>query len=68
MLRKDRVDHAHFRTPTALPVLGAITSLILAGPLADRAADVYIRAGIPLLIGIGLRAVNKAVMSAQKKA
>ncbi|MFI8870940.1 APC family permease [Streptomyces sp. NBC_01685] len=68
VLRKDRVDHAHFRTPTALPVLGAITSLILASPLADRAADVYIRAGILLLIGIGLWAVNKAVMSAQKKA
>ncbi|RPK41565.1 APC family permease [Streptomyces sp. ADI93-02] len=68
VLRKDRVDHAHFRTPTALPVLGAITSLILASPLADRAADVYIRAGLLLLIGIGLWAVNKAVMSAQKKA
>ncbi|MFD5138814.1 APC family permease [Streptomyces sp. NPDC058378] len=68
VLRKDRVGHAHFRTPTALPVLGAITSLILASPLADRAADVYIRAGILLLIGIGLWAVNKAVMSAQKKA
>ncbi|MGP3752932.1 APC family permease [Streptomyces sp. IBSNAI001] len=67
VLRKDRVDHAHFRTPTALPVLGAVTSLILASPLADRAADVYIRAGILLLIGIGLWAVNKAVMSAQKK-
>ncbi|MFE4215069.1 APC family permease [Streptomyces sp. NPDC056844] len=68
VLRKDRVDHAHFRTPTALPVLGAVTSLILAGPLAERAADVYIRAGILLLIGIGLWAVNKAVMSARKEA
>ncbi|MYQ43302.1 amino acid/polyamine/organocation transporter, APC superfamily [Streptomyces sp. LamerLS-316] len=68
VLRKDRVDHAHFRTPTALPVLGAVTSLILASPLADRAADVYIRAGILLLIGIGLWAVNKTVMSAGKRA
>ncbi|MFB4423915.1 APC family permease [Streptomyces sp. QL37] len=68
VLRKDRVDHRHFRTPTALPVLGAITSLILAGPLADRAADVYIRAGILLLIGIGLWVVNKAVMSARDNA
>ncbi|MFD6276854.1 APC family permease [Streptomyces sp. NPDC060209] len=68
VLRKDRVDHAHFRTPTALPVLGAITSLILASPLADREADVYIRAGILVLIGIGLWAVNKLVMSAGEKA
>lgn len=36
VLRRDPVDHAHFRTPTALPVLGALTALILAGPLADR--------------------------------
>ncbi|MGW1818112.1 APC family permease [Streptomyces sp. NPDC002125] len=68
VLRKDRVEHRHFRAPTALPVLGAVTSLILASPLADRAADVYIRAGILLLIGIGLWAVNKAVMSAREKA
>ncbi|MFJ8887592.1 APC family permease [Streptomyces sp. NPDC102402] len=68
VLRKDRVDHRHFRTPTALPVLGAVTSLILASPLADRAADVYLRAGILLLIGIGLWAVNKMVMTAREKA
>ncbi|MFH9615971.1 APC family permease [Streptomyces pratensis] len=67
VLRKDRVDHAHFRTPTALPVLGAVTSLILASPLADRAADVYIRAGVLVLIGIGLWAVNRAVMPAREK-
>ncbi|GAA2977321.1 APC family permease [Streptomyces fulvorobeus] len=67
VLRRDPVDHPHFRTPTALPVLGAITALILAGPLADRDADVYIRAGVLLLIGIGLWAVNKMVMSAREK-
>ncbi len=62
VLRRDRVDHAHFRTPTALPVLGAITALILASPLADRPAEVYIRAGILLAIGVALWAVNKAVL------
>ncbi|GGT35196.1 APC family permease [Streptomyces purpureus] len=62
VLRKDRVPHAHFRTPTALPILGAITSVILASPLAERAADVYIRAGILLAIGIGLWVVNKIVL------
>ncbi|WP_434590535.1 APC family permease [Streptomyces sp. A5-4] len=62
VLRKDRVEHKHFRTPTVLPVLGAITALILASPLADRPADVYIRAGVLLVIGIGLWALNKAVM------
>ncbi|ORT58452.1 APC family permease [Streptomyces sp. CB03238] len=65
VLRRDRVEHQHFRTPTALPVLGAITALILASPLADRDADVYIRAGILVAIGVGLWAVNKAVMRAR---
>ncbi|OEJ39371.1 amino acid permease [Streptomyces agglomeratus] len=67
VLRKDRVAHRHFRTPTALPVLGAITALVLASPLADRPADVYIRAGVLLLIGIGLWAINKAVMRARNE-
>nr|WP_233521362.1 APC family permease [Streptomyces triticagri] len=62
VLRRDPVGHAHFRTPTALPVLGAITALILASPLADRPADVYIRAGVLVALGIALWAVNKLVM------
>ncbi|GAA2949100.1 APC family permease [Streptomyces enissocaesilis] len=65
VLRKDRVAHPHFRTPTILPVLGAITAILLASPLADRPADVYIRAGVLLLIGIGLWAINRAVMRAR---
>jgi amino acid transporter len=62
VLRKDRVEHAHFRTPTPLPVLGAISAVILASPLADRGADVYIRAGILIGIGIVLWGVNRLVM------
>ncbi len=65
VLRKDRVEHEHFRTPTVLPVLGAITAIILASPLADRPADVYIRAGVLLLIGIGLWGLNKVVIKAR---
>ncbi|MET9545549.1 APC family permease [Streptomyces sp. NPDC006627] len=65
VLRRDRVDHAHFRTPTFLPVLGAVTALVLASPLADRPAEVYIRAGILIAIGVGLWAVNKAVLKAR---
>ncbi|MFI1017558.1 APC family permease [Streptomyces sp. NPDC020965] len=65
VLRKDPVGHAHFRTPTVLPVLGAITALALASPLADRDAEVYIRAGVLVAIGIGLWGLNKAVMKAR---
>ncbi|MEV4946668.1 APC family permease [Streptomyces sp. NPDC053755] len=67
VLRKDRVEHAHFRTPTVLPVLGAITAVVLASPLAERSADVYIRAGVLVAIGIGLWAVNKAVLRARRE-
>ncbi|GAB2801524.1 APC family permease [Streptomyces daliensis] len=67
VLRRDRVGHAHFRTPTALPVLGAVTALILASPLADRAADVYIRAGVLVLIGVALWAVNRFAMRAARE-
>jgi hypothetical protein len=56
------VDHAPFRAPTVLPVLGALTALVLASPLADRPAEVYIRAGVLLAIGIVLWAVNKLAL------
>ncbi|WP_336321307.1 APC family permease [Streptomyces lavendofoliae] len=68
VLRRDRVEHAHFRTPTALPVLGAITALLLASPLADRDAEVYVRAAVLVVIGVGLWAVNRVVMRVRGEA
>ncbi|MFD6437783.1 APC family permease [Streptomyces venezuelae] len=65
VLRRDPVGHKHFRTPTVLPVLGAVTALILASPLADRPAEVYIRAGVLIAIGIALWGVNKVVLRAR---
>lgn len=64
VLRKDRVGHDHFRTPTALPVIGAVAAGVLASPLADRATDVYVRAGVLLLLGIALWALNKIALGA----
>jgi amino acid transporter len=52
VLRSDRVDHEHFRTPTFLPVLGALTCGFLAGPWTGRDPVQYTIAGI--LIGIGV--------------
>ncbi|MGH4029881.1 APC family permease [Actinomycetota bacterium Odt1-20B] len=62
VLRRDPVEHRHFRAPTALPVLGAVTALILASPLADRPAEVYIRAGVLIAIGVVLWVVNNLVL------
>jgi amino acid transporter len=53
-LRRDPVPHAHFRTPTALPVLGALTCAFLAGPWTGRDPVQYKVAGILMAIGIAL--------------
>jgi amino acid transporter len=52
VLRRDSVAHRHFRTPTILPVLGALTCAFLAGPWTGRDPVQYRIAGV--LIGIGV--------------
>jgi len=52
VLRKDRVEHEHFRTPTFLPIIGALCCAFLAGPWTGRASVQYTIAGV--LIGIGV--------------
>jgi APA family basic amino acid/polyamine antiporter len=52
VLRRDRVDHQHFHTPTILPILGALFCAFLAGPWTGRDPVQYTIAGI--LIGIGV--------------
>ncbi|MGU3494950.1 APC family permease [Xanthobacteraceae bacterium A53D] len=54
VLRKDKVEHGHFRTPTFLPVLGALSCAFLAGPWTGRDPVQYRVAGILLAIGVGL--------------
>ncbi len=61
VLRKDPVDADHFRTPTILPVVGALACGFLATPWAGRPAEEYRIAGILLAIGIVLWAVTVLV-------
>ena len=51
VLRRNRVDRKHFRTPTVLPYLGMFTCLFLVGPWAQDPIEYQI-AG--LMIGLGL--------------
>ena len=51
VLRKDTVDVRHFRTPTVLPVIGAITSIGLVSPFAQPLQNYVIALG---LLGVGL--------------
>jgi len=56
--RRDVVEHDHFRVPGAVPVIGVI---VCAGLLTQREAEIWLRAGILLLIGLVLWAVNVAL-------
>jgi basic amino acid/polyamine antiporter, APA family len=59
VLRRDPVDHEHYRAPTWMPVLGAVVCLVLILPISGRAAAVYARAGVLIAIGIVLWFVNR---------
>ena len=61
VLRRDTVGHKHFRTPTILPVLGAVSCAFLAGPWTGRNPVQYQIAGILLGIGIVLWIVTVLV-------
>ena len=54
VLRRDPVDHAHFKTPIFLPVLGAGCCAFLAGPWTGRDPVQYKVAGVLLGIGVAL--------------
>lgn len=54
VLRRDTVSHAHFRTPTFVPVLGAVTCAFLAGPWTGRDPIQYTIAGALIAIGVVL--------------
>jgi APA family basic amino acid/polyamine antiporter len=61
VLRKDKVDHKHFRTPTVLPVLGAVFCAFLVGPWTGRAPVQYTIAAVLLAIGVVLWGVTLLV-------
>jgi hypothetical protein len=61
VLRRDHVEEHHFRTPTVLPVVGALACGFLATPWSGRPAEQYKIAGILLGIGVVLWAVTYLV-------
>jgi hypothetical protein len=58
VLRTQKVEHAHYRAPTVCPVLGLVSCVYLASPLAGRESAQYVVAGILLLLGVALFAIN----------
>jgi len=60
VLRRDPVEHKHFKAPTVIPVIGAVACAYLASPLSGRAAADYRVAGVLLIIGVVLWAITYA--------
>ncbi|MEU4428279.1 APC family permease [Actinoplanes sp. NPDC024001] len=60
VLRRDPVEHDHFKAPTVIPVLGALACAFLASPLSGRATADYRIAGVLLLVGVVLWAITYA--------
>jgi len=54
VLRRDPVNHRHFRTPTILPIFGAAFCAFLTGPWTGRDFIQYRVAGVLLAVGIVL--------------
>jgi APA family basic amino acid/polyamine antiporter len=61
VLRKKPVEHAHFRNPTIVALLGAVSTLVLASPLTGRPGRVYVIAGILVGVGAVLWLINRMV-------
>lgn len=62
VLRRDvRQAGGHFKTPTALPVIGFLVSLYLVTPLSGRPAQQYLVAGALVVIGIVLFFVTQLI-------
>lgn len=62
VLRKDEVAHEHFRTPTFLAVLGAVSCAFLVEPWTGRDVAQYTIAGVLLAIGAVLWGLTSFVM------
>jgi len=61
VLRSDRVDHEHFRTPAIFPILGILVSAALLIYTAVNDISIFYLAGLLLGIGLVLYAVNFVV-------
>ena len=62
VLRRERVEHDHYRAPTWAPVLGFLVCLTLALPITGRELSVYLRAAVLVAIGVALWFINRLIV------
>lgn len=67
VLRKDKVEHRHFRAPTVIPALAAVLCLYLVSPLSGRPARDYLVGALLLAVGLLLWGVNALFMRRQRE-
>lgn len=65
VLRRDPVEHEHFRAWTFLPVLAVISCIVL---LTQQDAHVWLRGAIIMAVGVVLYAISKATRSRREPA
>ena len=62
VLRRDRVEHEHFRAPGWTPYVGIVLCGFLATPLSGRPLQQFVVAGILLVVGAVLWVINYFVV------
>ena len=58
VLRRDRVEHEHFRSPTAMPVLAVLSCMLL---LTRQEPQHWLIAGVLLAVGVLVHLVTRRV-------
>ncbi|GAB3551541.1 APC family permease [Arthrobacter tumbae] len=59
VLRRDRVEHAHFRVPTVIPYLGVASCILL---LIQQSGEIWLRAAILVGVGVVLYFISAVVI------
>ena len=62
VLRRERVQHHHFRAWTVLPALGALSCLVL---LTQLSGEVWLRGGIMITVGAVIYFIQVLVRRSQ---
>jgi APA family basic amino acid/polyamine antiporter len=62
VLRREKVEHEHFRAWSVLPVLGAVSCVVL---LTQQSGEVWLRSGIIIAVGLVLYAATKLARRAR---
>ena len=62
VLRRDKVEHEHFKSPTAVSVAGALSCAFLVGPWTGRDPAQYAISAVLIGIGVALWLVTRLWM------